>query len=73
LHDIIEDTRTSKEDLIRKKFDKEIIKAVILLTRTKDQKYFQYVKALSSNPLAREIKIVDVTHNLKSHNKILKK
>ncbi len=72
LHDIIEDTMITKEDLIRKKFDEDIVEAVVLLSRTKDQKYFQYIKALSIDPLAREVKIADVQHNLKSLDKIPK-
>lgn len=44
LHDIIEDTNTTIEDLLSLGFDYEIIEAIKLLTKPKDIEYLDYVK-----------------------------
>ena len=40
LHDIIEDTDCTEEILYEKGFDKEIVTAVIAITRRKDEQYY---------------------------------
>jgi (p)ppGpp synthase/HD superfamily hydrolase len=72
IHDILEDTTLTEKDLRDKKFDNQTIETVILLTRLKDQKYFDYIRKLSHNSLAKEVKIADVQHNLESLEQIAK-
>lgn len=62
LHDIIEDTPMTLEEL-KAQFPKEVTDAVALLTHDPDTDYFQYVKALKDNPTARKVKLADLAHN----------
>lgn len=62
LHDTIEDTKVTKEQ-IEFYFPKEISEAVILLTKDRKEDYFKYLKRIKLNSLAREVKISDLKHN----------
>ena len=64
LHDVIEDTKLTIEDLIEEGFCEETIKAVEAITRKPEEEYFQYIKRVKENPLARKIKIEDLKHNM---------
>ena len=63
LHDVVEDTEYAFEDLINMGFPNEVIEALKLLTHADDVPYMDYVKALSVNPIAKAVKIADLTHN----------
>ena len=63
LHDVVEDTECTFEDLINMGFPNEVIEALKLLTHADDVPYMDYVKALSVNPIAKAVKIADLTHN----------
>ncbi len=62
LHDVVEDTEVTFEDL-KKDFSKTIIDAIRLLTRDKSVGYMEYVKNLKSNTIARKVKLADLRHN----------
>lgn len=64
LHDIIEDTDVTEEDLLNAGLSKHIVDAIVMLTRTDDIDYMDYVKKVSSNPLAKEVKLADLQHNM---------
>jgi (p)ppGpp synthase/HD superfamily hydrolase len=64
LHDVIEDTDATKEDLIELGLSKEEIDAVLTLTHTKDISYFEYIEKIKTNELARYVKLLDLQHNL---------
>lgn len=63
LHDVLEDTFVSKEEL-EGYFPKEVIEPLVLLTRSTHDTYFEYIKNICSNPIARKVKIEDIKHNL---------
>lgn len=63
LHDTVEDTAVTVED-IREFFGDEIADAVALMTHAKGVPYMDYVKEVGKNPLARKVKIADLTHNM---------
>ncbi|HCC06911.1 MAG TPA: hypothetical protein DEP72_01915 [Clostridiales bacterium] len=63
LHDIIEDTHMTFEDLERRGFDDEVIAALKLLTHVDDEPYMDYVKRINENKIAREVKIQDLFDN----------
>lgn len=63
LHDTIEDTSITEQDLIDYGFPNEIVKAVKLLTHNKNVPYMDYVAKIKDNELARKVKIADLTHN----------
>lgn len=64
LHDILEDTDITKEDLFEYGFSKNIVDAIELLTKPKKQEYMTYIKNLSENSIARKVKLVDLKHNM---------
>jgi hypothetical protein len=64
LHDILEDTKVTKQDLINWGFPQEIIEAVEALTF--DKKVMtkgQYLRCIKANPIARNVKIADIEDN----------
>ena len=62
LHDVVEDTEVTFEDL-EKEFSKTIIDAIRLLTHDKSVDYMEYVKQLKNNPIAKKVKLADLRHN----------
>ena len=64
LHDIIEDTDITEDYLLKIGLSKRIVDAVVALTRSEDIDYQEYIKTLSSNPLAKEVKLADLEHNM---------
>ncbi len=63
LHDVVEDTEITVEDL-KAEFPPEVIMAVVLLTHDPCKDYFEYVNELKDNPIAKKVKLADLAHNL---------
>lgn len=63
LHDIVEDTEYTFEDLKAIGFDDEIIDALKLMTHDETVPYMEYVAAIKSNPIATAVKQADLEHN----------
>ncbi|MBQ9871933.1 MAG: bifunctional (p)ppGpp synthetase/guanosine-3',5'-bis(diphosphate) 3'-pyrophosphohydrolase [Eubacterium sp.] len=63
LHDVLEDTDVTVEDLRKEGFSETQIEAVELLSRSEDEDYFDYVRRIRSNALAKEVKLADLAHN----------
>ena len=64
LHDILEDTDRSIEDLQKEGFSDDIIEAVICLTKQKNENYFDYIKRVKQNSIARVVKLADLKDNM---------
>ena len=62
LHDVVEDTHITLEDLA-KEFPDEVIRILKLLTHPKEVPYLEYVRAIRSHPVAVKIKLADIAHN----------
>ena len=62
LHDVVEDTDVTLEQLAAI-FPKEVVDAIALMTHAPDVDYYEYVAALKENPIARAVKLADLTHN----------
>lgn len=62
LHDTLEDTSVSLEDL-KAIFPPEVTDAVALLTHKEGTDYFDYVRLIKKNPVARKVKLADLAHN----------
>jgi (p)ppGpp synthase/HD superfamily hydrolase len=63
LHDVIEDSSFTIQDLISNGFPKEVIEAIKTLTHSKDVPYLEYIKLIKDNILAAKVKIEDLKHN----------
>ena len=63
LHDVIEDTELTLEDLREYGFSEEVLKAVDVITKKKGQDYQIYLYSVKENKLARVVKLVDLRHN----------
>lgn len=62
LHDTVEDTDVTIEDLA-KFFSPTVIEALKLLTHDKSVEYMDYIANLKPNPIARKVKLADLRHN----------
>ena len=63
LHDVVEDSDVSFDDLINDEYPIEIIDALKLLTHNSDDDYFDYVRKVCTNKLSLKVKIADLKHN----------
>ena len=63
LHDVVEDTDYTLDDIEKLGFPKEITEARGLLTNDDEISYMDYVKEIKKNPIARKIKLADLRHN----------
>ena len=63
LHDVVEDTDITFDDLQKEGFSDEIIIALKLLTHTSGEPYMEYISKIKQNPLATEVKLADLKHN----------
>jgi (p)ppGpp synthase/HD superfamily hydrolase len=63
LHDVVEDTEITFEDLKEQGFSDEIINALKLLTHDKNTPYMEYVGEIKKNKIATKVKLADLRHN----------
>jgi len=63
LHDVVEDTDYTLNDLKEMGYPDEVITALTLLTHDDGSEYMDYVKRLKNNPIARAVKLADLKHN----------
>jgi (p)ppGpp synthase/HD superfamily hydrolase len=65
LHDVVEDTDTTIENLRADGFPEEVLAAVALLTHdTKRVSYRKYIERIAADPVARKVKLADLEDNL---------
>lgn len=63
LHDILEDTSTTAEELLASGLSPQVVKAVELLTHLPGISYGDYIERLSADPIATEVKLADLEDN----------
>lgn len=63
LHDTIEDTYVTFDDLLKEGFEEDIIASLKLLTHDKSVPYMEYIKEIKSDEDATEVKKADLKHN----------
>ncbi len=63
LHDVIEDTDYTLDDLKNMGFSNSVLEALALLTHDDEVPYMDYVKMIATNEIARAVKIADLKHN----------
>lgn len=66
LHDVVEDTKYTFEDLIEEGFSEEVIATLRLLTHDKETPYMEYIERIckSGNRTAVNVKMNDIRHNM---------
>ena len=64
LHDIIEDTEVTADKLLSLGVDPLVVEAVILVSKTPEVGYTEYLRKLSSNTVAWKVKVADTHCNL---------
>lgn len=66
LHDIKEDTPITNEELLANGISQEVIDILDILTKKDSDIYMDYIYKIknSNNPIAIEIKLADLTHNM---------
>ncbi len=63
LHDVVEDTGFTLEDLETYGFSYKIISAVDAITKRSGEEYDVYIQRVKANELAQIVKIEDIKHN----------
>ncbi|MDR0949673.1 MAG: GTP pyrophosphokinase [Lachnospiraceae bacterium] len=63
LHDVIEDTAVTLDDLAAQGIPDEVLVALNLLTHANDEPYEEYLRRVRTNPLALAVKKADLVHN----------
>jgi (p)ppGpp synthase/HD superfamily hydrolase len=64
LHDVVEDTDYTLDDIKKMGFPEEVISAVSCLTRPKGMPYTEYINIVATNTLATRVKLLDLEHNM---------
>lgn len=63
LHDVVEDTEYTIEDLAAMGFNDNVIAAIKLMTHADGVPYMDYVVKIKDNPIAKVVKLADLAHN----------
>ncbi|MBK1877051.1 hypothetical protein [Pelagicoccus mobilis] len=75
LHDVLEDTSWTEEQLLDAGIPQHVVEAVTILTKNPGITYQDYLEKVNNNPLSRTVKIADMLANLSdnpSRKQILK-
>lgn len=64
LHDVVEDTSISLDDLRRAGFSEDIVSAIDCLSKKSGESYEEFISRVASNGLSRKVKIADLRDNL---------
>jgi len=63
LHDVVEDTEMTLDDLREMGFPSAAVDAIGLMTHDASVPYLDYVRVIAENPIARAVKLADLRHN----------
>lgn len=64
LHDSIEDTNLTIEDLKANGFREPILAGILAITKQENESYENYLERVRSNPIALKVKIADMKDNM---------
>lgn len=63
LHDVIEDTDVSADDLRAAGVPEHVVEAVLSVSRRDDETYMDMIRRAAAHPLGRLVKLADNAHN----------
>lgn len=72
LHDVIEDSEVTEEDLRREGFGEPILAALACLTHRDGESYAEYVVRCKGNEIARRVKLADLEDNARPSRALLR-
>jgi len=64
LHDVIEDSDITADELLAEGIPNDVVTAVLCLTKQAGENYQDFVLRAKQNPIARKVKIADIEDNL---------
>ena len=64
LHDVVEDTGVTLDELRAAGLPANVVDAVALLTKIEGEDYDRYLERVRANDDARRVKLADIEHNL---------
>lgn len=73
LHDVLEDTGTTADELRERGVPERVIEAVIAVTKIKGEPYDDTIARAAAHPLGRLVKLADNAHNLASNPALAEK
>ncbi len=63
LHDVVEDTPYTLQNLREMGFPEPVLTAISLMTHDVGTPYLEYIARIKDNPIARIVKLADLRHN----------
>ncbi len=70
LHDVLEDTDCTEDDLRRAGYSERVIEALDHLTRRDGEAYAAYIERIDEDALARQVKLADLADNLANNRRL---
>ena len=64
LHDVVEDTHITQEDLKSRGYPTEVLEALDCLTKRSSEEYEDFIQRIKPNPIARRVKLLDLEDNM---------
>lgn len=64
LHDTIEDTEVTAEYLLMEGFPRNIVDAILSVTRNENESYEDFIRRSRLNPIGRQVKLHDLEDNM---------
>lgn len=64
LHDVLEDSEITADDLRTEGYTEEVILALETLTKRKGEDYDDFIERVATSPLARRVKLADLEDNM---------
>jgi len=64
LHDLVEDSNWTLEDLRQKGFSEVILAAIDCLTHKPEDSYDEFIAKVKTNPIAEKVKLADLEDNM---------
>jgi (p)ppGpp synthase/HD superfamily hydrolase len=70
LHDVVEDTRVTLDQLRSEGFPASVLHALDHLTQRSGEEYSAYIERVASDGLATEVKVADICDNLRNNRRL---